>query len=99
MIVCETKAADDAERALVTERVRRLVQDVHDVTVQDVKLVAPGAIPKTSSGKRQRSRCRELYLHGGLDVKRSSALSHVLVAVRGAAGLATTRVRRFLRRD
>jgi fatty-acyl-CoA synthase len=31
-------------------------------------LVAPGTLPKTSSGKLQRAKCRELYLAEDLDL-------------------------------
>ena len=38
----------------------------------EVAVVAPGVVPKTSSGKRQRSLCRDLYVSGAL-VKLASA--------------------------
>jgi fatty-acyl-CoA synthase len=31
-------------------------------------LVKPGTLPKTSSGKLQRAKCRELYLAGELEL-------------------------------
>ena len=33
----------------------------------EVVLVAPGTLPKTSSGKRQRGACRERYASGSLE--------------------------------
>jgi fatty-acyl-CoA synthase len=33
----------------------------------DVVLLAPGTLPKTSSGKLERWRCRERYLAGELE--------------------------------
>jgi acyl-CoA synthetase (AMP-forming)/AMP-acid ligase II len=98
VLVCETKVADDVERAAIGEHVRRLVQDAHEVTVHDVRLVAPGTIPKTSSGKRQRSRCRELYERGTLDRARPDAWRRAAILVRGGLGLSVMRVRRWLRR-
>ncbi len=59
----------------VTDNIRRRVSRVHELGVHDVVLVAPAAIPRTSSGKVQRQRCRELYLDGKLvrlDVRRRS---------------------------
>jgi fatty-acyl-CoA synthase len=35
---------------------------------RDVMLVQPGSLPKTSSGKLQRARCRELYLGDELEL-------------------------------
>jgi len=35
---------------------------------RDVMLVKPGTLPKTSSGKLQRSRARELYLADELEL-------------------------------
>ncbi len=59
IIVAESKAADlDPVRRSVTERVREAV----GVPAKDVVLVAPGTLPKTSSGKLQRTLCRDQYL-------------------------------------
>jgi fatty-acyl-CoA synthase len=59
VVVAESKA-DDLEpvRRSVLERVRAVV----GMPPKDVVLVAPGTLPKTSSGKLQRTRCREQYL-------------------------------------
>jgi hypothetical protein len=38
------------------------------VTLFDLQLLRPGALPKTSSGKVQRSLCRDLYIQGGLEL-------------------------------
>jgi len=60
VVVAETKATDghDAVRRQVAERVRRSV----GLPAKDIVLVAPGSLPKTSSGKLQRSLCRQRYL-------------------------------------
>ena len=50
-------AADSLSAAICSA-----VWDGHSIAVQDVVLLAPGALPMTSSGKVQRQRCRELYL-------------------------------------
>jgi fatty-acyl-CoA synthase len=63
VVVAECKAPD-------TEPVRRrLVETVRDavgVPPRDVVLVTPGSLPKTSSGKLQRSLCRARYLDEAL---------------------------------
>lgn len=46
--------------------VRQAIFDTHAVGVHEVVLVAPGAIPRTSSGKIQRSASRRAYLDATL---------------------------------
>jgi fatty-acyl-CoA synthase len=65
VVVAESRAVDDdltAVRRLVAERVR----DAMGVPARDIVLVAPGTLPKTSSGKLQRSLCRRYYRDGRL---------------------------------
>ncbi len=59
VVVAEAKGDD-----LVTMRhdVAVRVQQVTGLAADDVVLVAPGSLPKTSSGKLQRSLCRDRYL-------------------------------------
>ena len=45
-------------------RVREAVGVGHGVQVSVVALIAPGTIPKTTSGKLQRYACRELLVAG-----------------------------------
>jgi fatty-acyl-CoA synthase len=66
VVVAESRAVDDdlaAVRRLVAERVR----DAVGVPAKDIVLVAPGTLPKTSSGKLQRSLCKRYYRDGRLD--------------------------------
>jgi fatty-acyl-CoA synthase len=59
VVVAETKSGDfDQLRKVVHHRVLEAV----GVPPRDVMLVQPGSLPKTSSGKLQRSLCRERYL-------------------------------------
>ena len=59
VVVAETKADDpDQTRRLVHERVR----DAVGLPAREVVLVEAGTLPKTSSGKLQRSLSREQYL-------------------------------------
>jgi fatty-acyl-CoA synthase len=60
VVVAETKAADAADtvRAAVSVRVR----DAVGLSAEEIVLVTPGTLPKTSSGKLQRSLCRAKYL-------------------------------------
>jgi natural product biosynthesis luciferase-like monooxygenase protein len=51
----------------VVENIRSEVARQHEVEVYAVKLVIPGTVPKTSSGKLQRRRCRQVFLAGSLE--------------------------------
>ena len=56
------------------EAVRQAVAEEHEVQVHDVVLLRIGTLPKTTSGKVQRSLCRGLYLEGSLAVVGRSTL-------------------------
>jgi acyl-CoA synthetase (AMP-forming)/AMP-acid ligase II/acyl carrier protein len=52
----------------VIETICRVVAQEHDIEVDAVLLLKTASIPKTSSGKIQRSACRSGFLTGSLDV-------------------------------
>ncbi len=54
------------EKAPVAQAVRKAVQEGMGLTLDDVIPLAPGVLPKTSSGKLQRAKTRELYESGDL---------------------------------
>jgi acyl-CoA synthetase (AMP-forming)/AMP-acid ligase II/acyl carrier protein len=60
-----------AVRQLPTEEVfaaiRRAVSEQHQLKIYAIALLKPGSIPKTSSGKIQRTECRSWYLDGRLE--------------------------------
>jgi acyl-coenzyme A synthetase/AMP-(fatty) acid ligase len=81
VIICfETTVTGDAERTALKGEVRRVVQQALGLTVDDVLPLAVGVLPKTSSGKLQRAKTRELYEHGAL-LDRTSARELSTVAV------------------
>lgn len=63
VVVAETKADDTGP---VRERVAEKVRDAVGLAAREVVLVATGSLPKTSSGKLQRSLCRSRYLEESL---------------------------------
>jgi fatty-acyl-CoA synthase len=66
VVVAETKTAELADRVRQDVVVR--VRDAVGLPPEEVVLVTPGTLPKTSSGKLQRSRCREKYLEAELEL-------------------------------
>lgn len=65
VVVAEVRT-DDA--AGVRDEIHRRTLHVCGLPPRDVMLVRPGTLPKTSSGKLQRSKCREEYLAETLDL-------------------------------
>lgn len=52
----------------IAETIRWTVFDQHLIDIYAIALLAPGSIPKTSSGKIQRRTCKQKYLDGNLDI-------------------------------
>ena len=63
VVVAETKAPD---AAAVRDEVARRVRQTIGISAEEVVLVSPGSLPKTSSGKLQRSLCKTRYLQAQL---------------------------------
>jgi fatty-acyl-CoA synthase len=66
VVVAETKLEGD-DLVELRKAVHKRALEVSGVPPHDVVLLAPGALPKTSSGKLQRARCKQLFLAGDLD--------------------------------
>ncbi|MEO6989796.1 MAG: AMP-binding protein [Aquihabitans sp.] len=65
VVVAEARTDDpDGVRSNVAARVRQTI----GMSADDIVLVDPGSLPKTSSGKLQRSLCRDRYLGSELAV-------------------------------
>jgi fatty-acyl-CoA synthase len=65
VVVAETKADDPTcVRSALAERVRETV----GLPPREIVLVTPGSLPKTSSGKLQRSLCKQRYLGSELQL-------------------------------
>jgi acyl-CoA synthetase (AMP-forming)/AMP-acid ligase II len=97
VIVCETRLDDESQRETLVGKVSELVSAECSLPVDEVVLVPPGTIPKTSSGKRQRALCRKRYLDDTLLPEQTSALKLALVFARSGAGFLRMLNRRFLR--
>ena len=66
VVVAETKAGDDAALEDVRASVSLRVRDAIGLPANDIALIGAGTMPKTSSGKLQRSECKARYLNGTL---------------------------------
>ncbi len=65
VVVAEVRADDPDE---VRETIHHRTLEVCGLPPRDVMLVQAGTLPKTSSGKLQRAKCKELYLDEQLDL-------------------------------
>jgi fatty-acyl-CoA synthase len=63
VVVAEVR---DTDLAAVRRAVHHRVLEAVGIPPKDVVLLAPGSVPKTSSGKLQRSLCRQRYDDGSL---------------------------------
>ena len=66
VVVLETSLPEGPKRDTLKGEVRRVVQQAIGLTIDDVVPVDAGVLPKTSSGKLQRAKTRELYEAGDL---------------------------------
>ena len=95
----------DREPLLLAQRIAERINEELQLVVAEVKLVAPGTLPKTSSGKLQRRKTRQQYLDGtlGLDGSRTPGAmgARLLVArhlARSLVGRAQHHARGLVRR-
>ncbi|HIK43756.1 MAG TPA: AMP-binding protein [Leptolyngbyaceae cyanobacterium M65_K2018_010] len=63
----ERSALRSVDAEAVFAAIRRQVAEQHDLQIGAIGLLRPNAMPKTSSGKIQRHRCRTGFLDGQLD--------------------------------
>ncbi|MEN0110907.1 MAG: fatty acyl-AMP ligase, partial [Planctomycetota bacterium] len=82
VIVQEVGRKREIDFAEVTTAIRRRLGELHEVAPQDVVLIKPNSIPKTSSGKIQRHACRDAYLAGELEVVARSGVDGTLEVLR-----------------
>ncbi|MFO0554465.1 MAG: fatty acyl-AMP ligase [Polyangiaceae bacterium] len=72
VLALEVSVPQGEAREKLRAEVRRVVQQAIGLTVDDVVPVDAGVLPKTSSGKLQRAKTRELYENGELLARTSS---------------------------
>lgn len=67
ILVAETRIKDEMRRAKLSTDITQLAVDLLGRPVDEVVLVAPNQVLKTSSGKVRRSACKTLYEEGNLN--------------------------------
>jgi fatty-acyl-CoA synthase len=92
VVVAETRARDAAERDRMAGAITDRVSAAIGVPPDQVALVPPGAIPKTSSGKIRRAATRDLYRDGAL-VRRARSEPLTRARIVAAAAVAEARQR------
>ncbi len=70
VIVLERAKDSSADVAELTAALRAAVSAGHGLGLHDVVVLRPGEVPRTSSGKISRARCRKSYLDGSLTGRR-----------------------------
>ncbi len=66
VVLAETRLTDEDERHRLRDRIQELALELVGTPADDVALVPPQTVPKTSSGKLRRSASRDLYESGKL---------------------------------
>lgn len=66
VIVAETREKNELKREKIENAVKEVVATTLDIVPDQIALVAPNTVPKTSSGKLQRAACKNMYEHGQL---------------------------------
>jgi len=73
VVVAETAEKNKEQLDQVKEKIRRIAMDSLGIEVDEVVMVRPHSVPKTSSGKLRRNDCRLRYERGELEGKREPA--------------------------
>jgi fatty-acyl-CoA synthase len=96
VVVLETK---ESEHGPLSEEVRRAVQRELSLSTREVVCLKTGALPKTSSGKLQRRKTREMYLKGllGGGDRSLGASSDTITLARHVASSVWSRAKAALR--
>jgi 1-acyl-sn-glycerol-3-phosphate acyltransferase len=87
IVMMETKATDAAARDALQQKAHALATDILGEPPDEIVLVPPQSVPKTSSGKLRRSTARDLYAAGAIG-RRDRALWWQVARLSLAAGRA-----------
>src|SRR5215813_12261407 len=72
VVLAETRETDGAGREALRQRANDVAASILSEPADEIVLVAPRTVPKTSSGKVRRSSAKELYERGQLGMRQSA---------------------------
>jgi len=98
VLICETRVSEEAARTSLLNKIRTVVTDACLIPASEILLVSPGSLPKTSSGKLQRQKSRQLWAAGELAPRRTRRRDLAKMAAKSGLGFAVSSVRRRLER-
>ena len=90
VVMAETKESNAEERAKLIAAAHEVVTAIAGSAADDIVLVPPRGVPKTSSGKVRRSSAKELYETGKTDVKQHGVWLQIARLAVSSAGRSTT---------
>lgn len=85
VVLAETRTADASERADLRQRIDEVVSALLEAPADDIVLLPPHGVLKTSSGKIRRAACRASYEQGRLGQPPRAVWRQVVGLVRRAA--------------
>jgi acyl-CoA synthetase (AMP-forming)/AMP-acid ligase II len=91
VVVAEAREPDNAN--LIAREIRGRVGDALGIVPDDVVIVPPGTLPKTSSGKLRRIETRARWESGNLAPERGKRLETLGIAIRSGLSFVVNRVR------
>ena len=94
IVMAETKETNPEARARLIAAAHEVVTAVAGAAADDIVLVPPRGVPKTSSGKVRRSSAKELYETGRTDVKQSGVWWQIARLAMSSAGRTVSNVMR-----
>jgi 1-acyl-sn-glycerol-3-phosphate acyltransferase len=97
IIVAETDEADPAARESLRAKAQEAATDIVGAPAEEIVLVVPGAVPKTSSGKIRRAAASELYVAGVLAAPRRALRWQMLRLSLASLGPQLSRMSRVLK--
>jgi 1-acyl-sn-glycerol-3-phosphate acyltransferase len=78
IVVAETRLTDPDALAALRQRVGEAATRLLEAPPEEIMLVPPGSVPKTSSGKLRRAATRDLFQQGRLGVRPRSASRQII---------------------
>src|SRR5947209_14122247 len=94
IVMAEAKETNSEARVKIVAAAHEVVTAIAGSAADDIVLVTPRGVPKTSSGKVRRSSAKELYETGRTDVKQHGVWLQIARLALSSAGRSVTRFAR-----